>query len=225
MKKLILLTTISILILFFLNMPVFAQTNNLLLAVTPYKTREDLDFLFSQSTQVLEYLEGEDVESPIFLSVINEPQKVMYINKGFIPRIIDNNTDIPRYVLLYHPRENQSQKLLELGEVFPISKHYTLLKTLPNKPFTHEDAGLEFFDVPFSKIIVPPPLRTKTALSPTPALTSALNISPTPSPALSDNKNKLFTFIGVSFTALLVIILLFIYRFYRRKNIPYYKES
>lgn len=181
-KKILLTIILSVIVSsFLLSFEAFAQTTNLLLAVTPYKTRADLDILFSQNTQVLEYLEGEDVEEPLFISLINESQKLMLLNKGFNPKIYDTNTDIARYTLLYHPKENQFQNLSTLGEVFVLSNHYALLKSFSGKQFEHEGVAAQFFDIPFSKIISPPPLRTKTVLTPT----AALSITSIPTPTIA----------------------------------------
>ncbi|OGH39101.1 MAG: hypothetical protein A3B44_03315 [Candidatus Levybacteria bacterium RIFCSPLOWO2_01_FULL_38_21] len=140
---------------------IFAQEVNLLLSVTPYTTRDDTDFLFSQSTKVLAYLEGEEVKEPLFLSLITEQQRKNFINKGFNPKILDYSTDISRYALFYHPKPNQSAKLQAFGEVIPVSSYYTLLKTPVGVTLAHEGVIAEFFDVPFPEKIVPPNLEIK----------------------------------------------------------------
>lgn len=152
-----------------LNSSVFAQESKMLLLVTSYKTRDHLDVLFAQSTQVLEYLEGKDVEQPIFLSIATDKQRQNLLLAGLNPRILDRDADISRYILLYHPSPNQTNKLEDQGEPIALSKHYTLL-TLPyGKSFVNEGVAAEFFEIPFSDVIVTPFLRTKRAqeLSPT----------------------------------------------------------
>jgi len=163
MKNKLILSLIFFAVLFLNPNMLFAQSSNLMLAVTEYESRDDIDFLFENSTQVLEYLEGVDVDRPLFLSLITSNQKELYIKKGFDPEILDENTDISRYVLLYNPRPDQASTLTPYGEPFVISSHYTLLKLVPGQTFTHEGESGKFFDVPFSDIISPPPLRVKTA--------------------------------------------------------------
>lgn len=140
-----------------------AQVTTGKLAVTVYETREDIDVLFENSLRVLDYLEGEDVEEPIFLSLISEDQLEILKGKGFLPRIIDENTDLSSYVLLYNPREDQAEKLISFGETIAISKHYTFLKLSLGEVFTHDGEAGAFFDIPFPEVIVTPSLRTKTA--------------------------------------------------------------
>lgn len=158
--------------------PVFSQSaEKLIFAIIPYETREDLDFLFANATRVLEYLEGEDVDQPLFLSLITNSQNETLKNKGFSPKIIDNDTDLSRYTLLYHPKEEQAYKLSSYGEVIPISKHYTLLKSPAGKPLVYEGIVAEFFRIPFSKMIASPPPRLTITLKPTP---SPIKLVPTP---------------------------------------------
>lgn len=166
--------------LFFIFSKTFAQSSNFYLSVIPYQTREDLDILFSQSTRVLDYFEGEGVEKPIFLTIITEPQRQNLLDKGFKIRIVDslnNLNDISNYTLLYHPKPNQSNLLTNLGKVFVVSKHYTILKTTPDKPFKHEGVAAKFFVIPINNQVVTPPYRTKTIIptqKPSPSFTPLL---------------------------------------------------
>jgi hypothetical protein len=146
---------------------VFAQPHGYFLSVIPYQTREDLDVLFTQSSRVLDYFEGEGVEEPIFLSIITEPQRQNLINKNFKVNILDslnNLNDIESYTLLYHPQPDQSKLLTNLGKVLVVSKHYTILKTTSEKPFKYEGEVAKFFIIPFAKQVVTPPYRTKTIM-------------------------------------------------------------
>lgn len=150
---------------------IFAEETNLLLAVTPYSTRDDIDILFANSQKTLIYLSGEDLEQPLFISLINKDQEKILTDKGFKPRILDNNTNLSRYTLLYSPQEDQFNELKNQGEIFQIAKHYAFLKSPPNKPFEHTGEAAKFFDIPFPPVVIPPPLRTKTVSTPTPSLT------------------------------------------------------
>jgi hypothetical protein len=147
-----------------------AQPRQYFLSVIPYQTREDIDSIFAKSTRVINYYEGEGVEEPIFLTIIDESQKQYLSNKGYKTKILDtliNPTDLSNYNLLYHPQENQSSLLKSLGKVIVVSKHYTLLKTTPEKPFKYEGIAAEFFRIPIAERVVTPPYRTKTIVPPT----------------------------------------------------------
>jgi len=145
-----------------------------MLVVVSYESREDIDFLFANSTRVLEYLEGEDVEKPILLSLVSTGQYESIKEEGYEISIIDQSADITSYVLLYHPVEDQSILLAdEYRVVIPISKHYVFIKLAPNQEFSHTGAAAAFFDIPFSEVVVTPPLRTKEAAIPTSAPATA----------------------------------------------------
>jgi len=166
-------------ILFFIFSKAFAQTNGYYLSVVPYQTREDLDVLFAQSSRVLDYFEGEGVEEPIFLTIITEPQRQYLTNKNYRIRILDslnNLNDIGSYTLLYHPQPDQSNLLINLGKVFVVSKHYTLLKTSSEKPFKYEGVVAKFFIIPFAKQVVTPPYRNKTIVPTKPPLPTIVPI-------------------------------------------------
>ena len=79
---------------------IMAQTNNYYLTVIPYQTREDLDVLFAESSRVIDYLEGEGVEEPIFLSIITEPQRQNLTNKNFKINILDSLNNLNDIFLL-----------------------------------------------------------------------------------------------------------------------------
>jgi len=204
---------VPLLILFIISLFVpklsFAQDSSLMLVVTEYETRDDIDFLFENSTRVLEYLEGVDVDRPLFLSLISPEQKEIYIKNGFNPEIIDENADIERFVLLYNPRPDQSEKLKPYGEPIIISSHYTLLKMTVGAEFTHEGESGRFFDIPFSQIISSPPLRTKTATELTPA--------PIQEGALPGQAQWII--IGVIVLVVIIILTIFILWYRKKKNI------
>lgn len=162
MKK-ILLIIIVLLTFFAFRESTYAQVKTGKLAITVYEDREDLDVLFENSLRVLEYLEGVDVEEPLFISLVDDLQIKNIQDNNLKPEVIDENADIDSYILLYHPQENQGERLAGFGNPIQISKHYTLLKLFPGQQFSHEGEGGTFFDIPFQEVIVTPPLRTKTA--------------------------------------------------------------
>ncbi len=163
MKKILLILTLFLLAFLFFRGEGYAQENGGILVVTVYETREDIDILFENSLRVLEYLEGVDVEEPIFLSLVSDQQIKNLQDNNLDPQVIDDNADLDSYILLYNPLENQGEKLSGFGEPIEISKHYTLLKLSPGQEFSHEGEGVAFFDIPFQEVVVTPPLRTKTA--------------------------------------------------------------
>lgn len=170
-----------LIILFFFaafNSSIFAQDTSLFLALTPYGTREDLDVLFAQGEKILNYYEGENVEEPIFLSVINSKQIDTITDSGLNPQVLDSLEsleDIFNYRLLYHPKPDQSSRLAGFGQVFTVSRHYTILKLSEGTPFSHQGVLAEFFDIPFSDTVVTPKLRTKIAVEPSPTLVTAVS--------------------------------------------------
>lgn len=138
-------------------------------AIIAYRTRDDLDTLFANSQKVLSYLDTEEGSS-IFLALIRDDQRQKIVQAGFTPKIIDINTDLSRYNLLYNPLPEQSIGTLTsggIGEVFPLSKHYVIYKAPSNTPLASIQGTGEYWVVPFADQIVPPPLRTALATAPT----------------------------------------------------------
>lgn len=213
MKKIIILFSIIYVVSSILG-PVFAQSPNYFLSVIPYQTREDLDVLFTQSSRVIDYLEGEGIEEPIFLSIITEPQRQNLTNKNFKIRVLDslnNLNDISNYTLLYHPQPDQSNLLINLGKVFVVSKHYTILKSSPEKPFVYQGAAAKFFIIPFAKVVVTPPYRTKTIVPTKP---------PLPSPPAGGPAKSPFPLIKTIFVSLILslIIIGVVYLFFQSRK-------
>lgn len=155
-----------------------AQVTREILLVTPFKTEKDFDILFPQSMRVLAYLEGENVEEPLFLSLSNATQKEILEKNAFKPRLIDANADINRYVLLYSPLENQEVKLAPFGEPIKILKHYTLLKLPVGATGDAYMSAGAFFKNPFLENIQKPPKETPVMPKFTPIVT-ATPITPT----------------------------------------------
>lgn len=195
---------------------VFAQPSRYFLSAIPYQTREDLDFLFSQSSRVIDYLEGEGVEEPIFLTIITEPQRQNLMSKDFKIKVLDglnNLNDINNYTLLYHPQPDQSNLLSNRGKILVVSPHYTLLKTTPEKPFKHEGEAAKFFIIPFAKEIVTPPYRTKTIVPPTKPPLPLITPTPLPSPLIKT------VFVSL-FLSLIISGVIYLFSQRREKKLP-----
>lgn len=172
-------TIVLFILFFFLSLgasffsPVEAQNGEkLLLAVAHYKTREHLNFLFANSVRVLNYFEGEEIEEPVFISLIREDRRQKITQLGLRLKILDYDTDLLRYVMLFHFQPNQSAKLSSFGEVYPVTKYHTLLKLAPNTEFIHEGISAEFHRIPFPETIVSPPMKPKILTTPTPIILS-----------------------------------------------------
>lgn len=149
----------------FILLPVHAQTTQKLrFALIPYQTREDLDVLFANSTRVLNYLDGEEMDNkPLFMALLTKQQEQFLTLKHYQVRIIDEDTDITRYTLRYNPVPNSSEKLAPLGDVTVISSYYTLLRLPPGKQYPFEGEYAKFFAMPFQDFIATPILRERTA--------------------------------------------------------------
>lgn len=188
MKRLTVLILILVFLLSFVTKVAVAQSASLSIVSIEYQTREDIDFLFANSEQVLEYLEGIEIEKPTFLSLATEEQINTIKGKGYMVKILEKNANIDRFVLLYNPQPSQAAKLKPYGEPIIISSHYTLLKMPEGHEFTHEGESGRFFDIPFSKIISPPPLRTKTVLEIAPSQSEKRDI-------IGDNRSAILIFV------------------------------
>lgn len=168
--KIISLLIISIFFLIFLPLPVYSQTEQLLFAVTPYHTREDIDILFAQSVHPLEYLEGKQFKTPLFLSIITPQQKKELIKARFTPTIIDDNAgEITQYYLLEHGRQDGYQ-LKGFDVAYQISDYHTIIKLPRDKIFDDVQTGVLTSYAPrqFTDDLVQPPMRTKNHLTPAP---------------------------------------------------------
>lgn len=218
MKKILYLkyAVFIVFLLTFLVPQVFAQTK-LNFITADYSTRDDLDVLFANSTRVLNYLEGRDVEKPFMLALVTDTQKDILTGKGYRLTVIDPNAEIERYQLLYSPFENSTAALKGVGEsVIPLSKHYILIKFAPGQFYSDENAKGDYFKIGFPEVVATPPLRTKEALS-----------TPTPTPvkaASVPKETKKFSDIIYVIPGLLFLILLglitFILIMKKRKKPP-----
>lgn len=157
MKKIFL---IIIILFFFFTAKANAQVTRGVLLVTPFKTEADFDILFPQSTRVLAYLEGIRVEEPLFISLSTIIQKENLEKNGFKPRVIDENADLSRYVLLYSQTENQESSLTTIGEPIKILKHFVILRLPVGKVDSFEMTYGVYDKMPFLDNIQKPPKET-----------------------------------------------------------------
>lgn len=135
------LTTVLLVVTTMLTLPDIAgaQTKSkLMLAVTEYQPKQNLDFFFINSTHPLFFAEDEG-ETPVFLSIITPEQEATYRNAGYNPLIIDQSAgEIRQYHLLSmhrHKFENVGAQLtdplykdLGIEMIHQLSKYYTLFK-------------------------------------------------------------------------------------------------
>ncbi len=149
---------------------VYAEETNLNFAIINYQKPEDLNDLFSNSTRVLDALEGEEIPTPTFLALLTNDQVNKLQNDiRYTVKIIDTHTDINRYALVWHPEKDQSNTLTPLGEVTVITPHHTLVKMPEGTVFTHDGPGAQFFEIPFTNepIATPLPREMVNTYSPT----------------------------------------------------------
>lgn len=150
----------------------YSQTpQKLLFAVTPYQTRDDIDFFIAHSTHPLDYFEGGDVPSPIFLSIITSQQQNEYISAGYKPNIIDSEAgEITDYYIITidDPANKDLLKVFDL--VYPISNTSVLIKVHKGKKFRdyHEAGIVELEAKRYTRDLAPPPFRIKATIIPSP---------------------------------------------------------
>lgn len=163
---------------------IFAQEQPIILITTTYSSRSELDTLFQNSSRVLKYLDGDEVDKPIFLSLVTPTQEKNLQAQSFTLQIIDENTDISRYKLYFTYESNRSDLLKSVGEVFPLTPHHTLLR-FPVDASTENPEGfdVEFFESPFISGSLPTPkFQAKTI---TPATTPIPEVNPEQKPQSS----------------------------------------
>ncbi len=151
---------------------VHGQSTNLQLALVYYHTPEELQTIFSTSTNVLEFLEGEDIASPVLLGLFSESQiSTLRERSKYRIVLVDTNADLSRYVLLWHPQEDKGHLLEIYGTIIALSPKHTLVKLDEGKSFSHEGVGAEFFETPLTLEPIATPLPREelgTANPPTP---------------------------------------------------------
>lgn len=159
MNKIVIVIGFMLMLGNLLCLKVQAQSISSLVAVE-YEGVEQLNELFPYSSRVLLYLNAEDFDAAIFLALMTDEniQKIQKLN--YRVSIIDESPDLERYVVLYHPMDNQGDLLKEFGDVKQITKRHTLLHLHEGKEFSHEGVGAQFFESPFLENITPPPLAT-----------------------------------------------------------------
>lgn len=171
MKKLITAFLVIVICLVFFAPFGHAQESGLLLVLTDYQTAEQKEQLFNNSRRVWDYFEGEDVDKPLFLSLMTEKQRQILIKEGLTPRILDSRPDLSRYFLLAarHPSQVVNQEeLKKLGKVTKLPPYYYLLKlTKAGKlPVTGEVAKL--VQIPLPEKYVKPVISSLTPRQPPP---------------------------------------------------------
>lgn len=136
-----------------------------ILIVTEFHSREEMDTLFKYSTHAIDYLAGDDVPVSLFISLTTSENLKILQEQNFKVKVIDEDTDLTKYNLLFHWLPNQADKVKSYGQYWQISPHYTLLKLTKGDHFEHEGEAAEFHEIELAgPPIVTPVLRTKTAL-------------------------------------------------------------
>lgn len=152
-----------------------AQENDrLLMVVTEYQAKQNLDFFFLNSTYPLKFIEPSYPEdNAVFLSVVTPEQKVAYEKAGYNPVVIDENVgSINDYYIsqsLTHRIENLAVSVQKpeykangLEMAYQLTKYTALFKVAPDTTFSKLNIPeLEYVNAKaFSWNLVPPPNRT-----------------------------------------------------------------
>lgn len=127
--------------------------------IVDYSTSEDIDFLFEKSSRVLGFFEDMEGDPPFLLALVDASQLNEIKSNRYAMQVIDENTTLSDYMLLYNHSVDQSDILKDYVEVFPLSSHYTLIRIDPNEEFNPHEIpdAVEFGPVPFLEGISPPP--------------------------------------------------------------------
>ncbi len=150
--------------------PLKAQEQQTILAIIKYQTIEELNTLFSQDAQVLYYT--NDAENSLALALLSTSNEKYLRNLGFTPEIIERDSDINNYVLLYTRVESQANSLAQYGQVYTLTPSLILLK-LTDKTQAQEILNTNFQLIPFLARISPPLYQAKTITAqPQPTITT-----------------------------------------------------
>ncbi len=119
-------------------------------------TEQDRTNVFENSTQVLDYLEGDDIEQPVILFTATDDQFDLLRSKGVRPELIEKQANLSNYVYVYHPAANKAPLLSKYGTVYAITSHHTLVKI--SNPDTFEFTGelVQFSRLPLGQEVEKP---------------------------------------------------------------------
>lgn len=177
--------------------------------IVNYKTLEDIKFLFENSSKVLGYFEDMDGGEPFFLMLATTTQQENIVSRNYVVKVMDTNTTLSNYMLLYNHQIDQSEKLAPYAKVTKLSPHYTLINIGDGKEFDPHSIpdAVEFGPVPFLEGISPPPNAV------------AKVVTPTVSPAVAENNSSIpMVLIGISVLILLIIGIIGGYWIFRRRR-------
>lgn len=144
----------------------YATEGTLNLVVVPYATPNELDVLFEHSQRPLEYLDGEDVSTTLFIGLFTRSQLETLTRSGLHPEVLDTDPDMTRYVYLYNALPDSASILSSYGDVFVLSPHHTLLKLASGVAFEHTKETSNFHVVPIPSSLARPIKKIASPLSP-----------------------------------------------------------
>lgn len=139
---------------------VSAQATEDILLITTYSNDSEMDAIFENSKRVLVYTEGGNEDPAKVISISTLAQKDVLVKMGMQIEIAARDPDLERYVLLYNPKEDQSNVLEEYGKPIIVSRYYTLLELEKGKELVFEGPIAKFFTIPFLDEVVRPPKGT-----------------------------------------------------------------
>lgn len=170
------------------------------LVVIPYTTISEFYFIFTNSAQVLNYYDADELEETIILALITTDQKQTIEKKGIRVQLIEENADMADFTYLYNPLKDQAHLLAGLGTVYPITPYHTLVKPNQNNTIVTTGELSNFTLIPLFDNYAQPTLTTKKAQA---SKTTALSQTPS-------SKSKSTTFM-VSLVIILILIMLLLY--------------
>jgi len=120
----------------FMSGTVFAQNNNLVVAVVPFEEERELVYLHSRSTHPMDYFIGDNVLSPVYLGMFTNEQISELEMTGYKPEIIDTNPgDLKQYYVAYSINSDNPVSILEGKPDFEVTKQLsdnTMILKIPS---------------------------------------------------------------------------------------------
>lgn len=230
MKKIIQLTIIAFFLTLGISVANSQETSptvdpsSTVLVVSSYSSRSDLDFLFTNSTVALKYLEGTEIDHSVYLGLTTLVQKLLIEKRGLPVTILDENPDISHYKLYFTYESDQSELLKPYGDVFPLTPHHILVRyaqDVSNKDPLHQANAqfpIEFFETPLSGQIPTPKYQTATiTLAPT-IIASQQTIQTSPNP-LSASSLSVVIVVVLGSVVIIGIIAVFIFKRLRSQGV------
>lgn len=155
MKNILFTITFLVSFLFLFQSTISAQISPNLY-VAPYITAQDLNYVFENSTKILDYIDGDDIEQPVIVFSATDDQYEVLRSKGIRPELIEEQADLSHYVYVYHPASNKAPLLSNYGTVYAITSHHALLKISNPDTFEFKGELVQFSRLPLGQNVEKP---------------------------------------------------------------------